>query len=825
MVLGANAPLLGQNATPDTEAFFEVKIRPVLVQTCGKCHGGDKVKGDLRLNARANLLKGGDSGPAIVPGDPDKSLLIQALRRTHETLKMPPDKPLPKEVIADFATWVKQGAVWPDTKGIPNQVRVEHWAFRPVKSAEPPADPDKWSDHPIDLFLSVKLREQGLKPVGPADKRTLLRRATYDLIGLPPMPEEMTAFLADKSPDAFTKVVERLLASPAYGERWARHWMDVAHYADTAGDNADYPIPEARLYRDYLIDAFNADKPYDELVREQLAGDILAKQGPKEKYAVRVIATGFLALSRRYATAPYELWHLTLEDAIETTGSAFLGMTLRCARCHDHKFDPITMEDYYGLYAIFANTTFPYAGSEELASKGFSRQHMVPLPPPGDAEPRMKAFQEKINQLQSDIGRVEKEDPLAQNVKEANKQIEELKKQVEMQESEKKEVQALKKQLLERTQKRDQTSKVLEDKLKKMRADLRNLERPGLPADLPGAYAVSEGKPVETRMQLKGDPDNPGPVAKRCVPRFLTGEAPVHFPDNSSGRLELAQWLTRPENPLTARVLVNRVWHYHFGAGIVATPSNFGVRGEPPSHPELLDWLTTQFIKDGWSIKALHRRIMLSKAYQLASTNDPINAVKDPGNRWHWRFERRRLEAEAIRDALLAVSGNLDRQHPGVHPFPPISQWGWTQHNAFKEVYPSNHRSVYLMTQRLQRHPFLALFDGPDTNHSTDKRTSSTAPLQALYLMNNPFVKEQAESLAKKLIAATSEESNRIERMVELAWGRPPGAAEVDKASLYLKQYKEGLARSGAPEEKQELEAWTSYARIILSANEFVYVD
>jgi hypothetical protein len=287
----------------------------------------------------------------------------------------------------------------------------------------------------------------------------------------------------------------------------------------------------------------------------------------------------------------------------------------------------------------------------------------------------------------------------------------------------------------------------------------------------------------------------------------------------------LAQWLTRPENPLTTRVLVNRVWHYHFGAGIVATPSNFGVRGEPPSHPELLDWLTTQFIKDGWSIKALHRRIMLSKAYQLASTDDPINAVKDPGNRWHWRFERRRLEAEAIRDALLAVSGNLDRRRPGVHPFPPISQWGWTQHNAFKEVYPSNYRSVYLMTQRLQRHPFLALFDGPDTNHSTDKRSSSTVPLQALYLMNNPFVKEQAESLAKKLIASTSEESKRIERMVELAWGRPPGAAEVDRASLYLKQYKEELARSGAPEEKQELEVWTSYARIILTANEFVYVE
>ncbi|MFL5242948.1 MAG: DUF1553 domain-containing protein [Gemmataceae bacterium] len=815
----------GQTGAPDAEAFFETKIRPVLIQTCGKCHGGDKVKGGLRLNARASLLKGGESGPAIVPGDPDKSLLIQALRQTHETLKMPPDKPLPRDVVADFVAWVKHDAVWPESKAILNPPRVDHWSFRPVKSAEPPVDPDKWSDHPIDRFLAAKLREQGLKPVGPADKRTLLRRATYDLIGLPPTPGEIAAFLADDSPDAFAKVVERLLASPAYGERWARHWMDVAHYADTAGDNADYPIPESRLYRDYLIDAFNADKPYDEFVREQLAGDILAKQGPKKQYAERVIATGFLALSRRYATAPYELWHLTLEDTIETTGAVFLGLTLRCARCHDHKFDPITMEDYYGLYAIFSNTTFPYAGSEELASKGFSRQHMVPLLPPELAEPRIKAFEEKIKQQQTEMSRVEKEDALAQQVAGLNKQLDDLKKRIESQAKDKQDVQPLQNQVKELTQLRDQAAKQLEEKVKKLRADLRNFQRPGLPSDVPGAYAVSEGKPTETRVQLKGDPDKPGPVAKRCVPKFLTGNSPVPFAEDSSGRMELAQWLTRPENPLTARVLVNRVWHYHFGTGIVATPSNFGVRGEPPSHPELLDWLTTQFIKDGWSIKALHRRIMLSKAYQLASTNDPANAAKDPANRWHWRFERHRLEAEAIRDALLAISGNLDRKRPGVHPFPPIAQWGWTQHNAFKEVYPSNHRSVYLMTQRLQRHPFLALFDGPDTNHSTDKRTSSTVPLQALYLMNNPFIKDQAETLAKKLIAATAEEPRRIERLIELAWGRPPVPTEVQKAVAYVNEYKKEVAKTGVSHDKRELEAWTSYARIVLTANEFFYVD
>jgi hypothetical protein len=299
----------------------------------------------------------------------------------------------------------------------------------------------------------------------------------------------------------------------------------------------------------------------------------------------------------------------------------------------------------------------------------------------------------------------------------------------------------------------------------------------------------------------------------------------VSFPEDGSGRLQLAQWLTRPEHPLTARVIVNRVWQYHFGRGIVGTPSILGVRGEEPTHPELLDWLTRRFIQDGWSIKALHRRIMLSRTYQPGSTDSPENAAKDPDNRRHWRFDRRRLDAEALRDAMLSVSGNLDLTRPGPHPFPPINQWGWTQHNPFKEIYPSNHRTVYLMTQRIQRHPFLALFDGPDTNHSTEKRTSSTVPLQALYLSNNDFVKTQAEGLARKLMAEASDDRKRIDQGFSLAWNRPPKTDEVDKGLAYLQRYREALAEAGVPEDKRELEAWTSYARVILTANEFMYVD
>jgi hypothetical protein len=607
---------------------------------------------------------------------------------------------------------------------------------------------------------------------------------TFDLIGLPPTPGEVNAFLADRSPEAFAKVIDRLLASPRYGERWGRHWLDVARYADTAGDNADYPIPEIHRYRDYVIDAFNADLPFDQFAREQLAGDILAGEGPPEKYAGRVAATGFLALSRRYATAPYEFWHLSLEDAVDTTGAAFLGLTMRCARCHDHKYDPVTQRDYYGLYGIFAATAFPYAGSEEFASMNKGRQHFVPLLPPAEVEPRLKAYRERLAWLAQEIAALQKE-AAAPN---ADKQS----------------VQA---------------------RLNERKAEHRLLHRRGLPPDVPGAYAVSEGEPVETRVHRQGDPGRPGAVVPRGVPAFLDGGRPVEFPADGSGRLQLARWLTRPDHPLTARVLVNRVWLHHFGSGLVGTPNNFGVRGEAPTHPALLDFLAAEFVRDGWSVKRLHRRILLSKTYQMSSAGDADHAARDPGNRWRWRFDRRRLDAEALRDAMLAVSGRLDLTRPGAHPFPPISDWGWTQHNPFKDVYPSSRRSVYLMTQRLQRHPYLALFDGPDPNTSAGQRTTSTVPLQALYLMNHPFVREQAEGLAGRLLAVSEDAGQRVLRAHEWAWGRPPTPAEVDRGTAYVRRYERALAAAGAPPERLEVEAWTSYARVLLTANEFLYVD
>jgi hypothetical protein len=781
--------LAGANrATDDRETLFETRIRPVLVAQCVRCHGAEKINNGLRVDARQSLIHGGDSGAAIVPGHPEQSLLLRAIRQAGD-LKMPPPpaRRLPDSIIADFEEWIQDGATWPknDDRGSawrqPAAPAAQtHWAFRPVVKVTPPADPSGWSANAVDRFISQNLRARGLKPVRPAPKSVLLRRASFDLIGLPPTPADVRAFMADNSPDAFEKVIDRLLASPQYGERWGRYWMDVARYADTAGDNADYPVPEARLYRDYIIDSFNADKPYDQFLREQIAGDILAKDGAAGRYAEQVTATGFLALSRRYATAPYELWHLTLEDTIDTVGRACLGITLRCARCHDHKFDPVPTADYYRLYGIFASTRFPYAGSEELVSKKFGRTGFVPLVPEAAAAPRLVAYRREIDTDRNEIDHLQAGHP-----------------------------------------RRGPGAK----QLKSLQRRLKVLERSGSPAELPVAYAVSEGTVTDAHIQLHGEPSQEGALVTRGVPQFLP-DFPGTVPTaNESGRLELADWIASPRNPLTARVMVNRVWQHHFGRGVVGTPSNFGTRGSPPTHPELLDWLTASFIEHGWSIKWLHREIMNSRTYQLASTTDPHNETIDESNTWHWRFDRQRLDAEAIRDAMLDVAGTLDLARAGRHPFPDIDDWTWTQHVPFKAAYPSNHRSVYLMTQRLHRHPFLGLFDGPDTNTTTDVRSSSTVPLQALFLMNSQFMRDTAAAFAQRVCRDASAPRDRISLMEELAYCRPPSPAETAKAEDFLTQFRTLGLSSGLNPSRADAEAWLSYARVILAANEFFYVD
>lgn len=778
---------LAQPATQlSAEEFFETRIRPVLVEKCLSCHSPDNAENSLRLDAREHMTSGGESGPAIVPGSPDDSLLIQAVRRSSEDLQMPPDDPLPADVVTDLEQWVADGAYWPEDIVLGAEAEAEwqsHWAFQPVRDAQPPEDPRNWSANPIDRFIAAMHTELGLTPVGRAANGALIRRLYFDLIGLPPTPEQLHSALEDTGPDAWPRLIDELLASPHYGEHWGRHWMDVVRYADTAGDNADYPVPEARLYRDYIIDSFNADKPYDQFAKEQLAGDLLAQSARRERFAELVAATGFLALSRRYATAPYEFWNLTLEDTIDTVGQAFLGLSLKCARCHDHKFDPVTSNDYYALYGIFDSTQYPWAGGEEFHSKKTHRQHFVSLLPEAEAAPLRENFQHELTALAGEI-------------KAAQQQLEAA---------------------------ADDAKPELKKSLETLQRRRFIMLRRGAPPGLPIAYAVRDREPRDVARQLKGDPAQPGPVVPRGAIEFFNGR--LEIPDGSSGRLQLARWLVDPQHPLTARVFVNRVWQQHFGRGLVQTPSNFGLRGAPPSHPELLDFLTQRFVNSGWSVKTLHRLILTSHTWQLSTAHDPANAAIDPGNAYCWRHDRRRLKAESIRDAMLQAGGGLDFSRPAEHAFPPPHKWKWTQHNPFRDFYESPHRSVYLMVPRIQRHPFLGLFDGPDTNASTGLRSVSTVPPQALYLLNSPEMESTATQLAARLLRSAGDHDARVHLAHRLCYSRAATDSECALAAEYLTAGTASLATTALPEAEHKLAVWTSYARLLLASNEFFYVD
>jgi len=1261
MILGGLwACALGTARADERDDFFEAKIRPVLAGTCFRCHGDSKTGGALRVDSREALLKGGESGPALTPGKPDDSLLIRAIQRRDDVSAMPPekDKALRADQVADFVTWIKSGAVWPAKSA--RFVAAKHWAFEPVRDVAPPDVQDpSWVRTSIDRFVRAKQEAAGIRPAPVADKLTLIRRATYDLTGLPPTPEDVQAFLQDSSPQAFATVVDRLLKSPAYGERWGRHWLDVVRYADTAGETADYPVPLAWRYRNYVIDAFNADKPYDEFLREQIAGDVLASRGPREQYAERVTATGYLAISRRFGFDSENYHHLTIQDTIDTLGQTVLGLSLGCARCHDHKFDAVSMLDYYALYGIFDSSRYPFPGSEQKQKV----RSLAPLIPPsesqagwheyaarvadvagrlarnkqpvspallrsltdcdGDFELQAAAaggsngvlvspwlYQGKVsvtNAAQSPyknyyasgksgvsvpagsspyrfaqalyprrtrengrqlhvnldfrvaapdasargehrvaLGAIDRTnaveliisaDAMALRVGETVERLRVLTPNtwhnvqltIDLQErtvtgrvgvpdatsefaarpissawsgsielvafeshgaadavrpaiefdnfgvrstsippvstelprvepdANSINVDALAGELqalvgidgdLE-LQARDKPpaspwnpgpnsvvklspeaqspyrnvyapgelglhlpnrgeydgfgltlTAVKPDQAGKLFVgfDFRCVSqeaggagswryylghgpgnsaaielffngseffrrsgaakesvgrlaigqwyqvqltldlnaktyvgtfaspastlkfsgelatgwdgtidysfidsyghiggvRPSLDADnfvlgdkplppfdapavqsdadaqllrrtnvdrlrrqlaslqtnagrdqeqlnqllaegpFPLAYGMAEGTPHKASIHLRGEPDRLGSEVPRGFIRVLGG-GPLPTETRGSGRLELAQWLTRPDNPLTARVMVNRIWQYHFGRGIVATANDFGVRGLPPTHPELLDHLATQFVRDGWSIKSMHRLIMLSATYQQAAILEP--AILEPASsdspraaasslppaELYARFVRRRLSAEEIRDAILAVSGELDLTPAREHPFPSPITWGYTQHGPFNAVYDHNRRSVYLMTQRLKRHPFLALFDGPDPNATTAERLATTVPTQALFFLNDPFVHAKAEKWAARLVAASADERPRIELAWRRAVGRVPSADEWAEASEFLKAY-----RTAAAAEKQdqvEQRALAAYLRAIFSSNEFLHVD
>ena len=1254
--------MLGVESTAGN-AFFENKIRPALVDHCYPCHsaGAKKIQGNLKLDSRESFLKGGTDGVVVVPGQPDESRLIQAVRYTDKDLKMPPEKEggkrLPETVVADLVEWVRLGAPYPETPEGRTPTRPRSWSFEPIRDPHPPAVKNtRWPSTSVDAFLLAKLEENGTSPAPSADKHTLIRRATYDLIGLPPTPEEIDAFQSDRSANAFDTVIERLLSSPHYGERWGRHWLDIVRYADTAGDTADYPVGLAWRYRNYVIDAFNADKPYDEFLREQIAGDILAEQGPRERYAERVIATGFLAISRRFGFDSENYHHLTLQDTLDTLGQSVLGLSLGCARCHDHKFDPISMKDYYALYGIFASSHYAFPGSEQKARL----RVMAPLLPMAESQPRWREYDQKVAALADSLARQKQSVPsatfrslhdsdgdfeiqkdaaggsygvivppwlsegkvsvtlaaqspfknlyplgkfgtsiasgahdyrLAQTLYPrrtvetsrglqvnldfrfapldssangrhrfwigartgapavelflaANALFARVESRLEslcelesgqwhnlqltldllnrkvsgiithggttarfsekpftpewsgvidhvqfdshdragatlpaldidnfgiqpdpiatatttmpalpitpghprpeallaeldtligldggfewqtdgapperpwhpgpksvvkvartaqspfrnlfpagtrglqmpnrgdydgfgltlapawsthrsdrlhlafdfrcgsesaggdgswryyvghgagnaaavelffngreffansgssnqttipLHVGEWHQVQlvldlrerryvgtlatpagsvafegsfskawdgmidytfidsygnragvrpaldtdnfifresslaplnasAMSESVTEFESRRTRVSELrqqlvaLAGEASKQAKELTELLTDG-PCDM--AYGVVEGTVQNVHLQLRGEPDRPGEEVPRGFIQALGG-GPLPPGVQGSGRLELANWLTRPDNPMTARVMVNRIWQQHFGRGLVGTPNDFGIRGMLPTHPDLLDHLATRFIQSGWSIKAMHRLIMLSSAYRVGSRGGLISdrmhkatsANTESLSAEYSTFTRRRLSAEEIRDSILAISGALERNPGQGHPFPSPVAASFTQHAPFIGAYDHNQRSVYLMTQRIKRHPFLALFDGPDPNASTADRRTTTVPTQALYFLNSSFVSEKADQCASRLQVSCADDGQRVELAWRLMTGRAPAEAERTEAAEFLNAYRRGLVAAG--QSNVEFAALAAYLRSLFGSNEFLHVD
>ena len=1243
LVAGWMAGSAPRAVADERETLFESKIRPVLVGTCFRCHGDSKTSGELRVDSLKGLLQGGESGPAIVPGKPEASLLIRAIQRQADVSAMPPEKEnaLRPDQVADFVSWVKGGAVWPAKSAKFEATR--HWALEPVSDVAPTVKDHAWGKSSIDAFIRAKQEAAGVGPAPPADKLTLIRRATYDLTGLPPTLDEVEAFLRDDSPHAFETVVERLLGSRAYGEKWGRHWLDIVRYADTAGETADYPVPLAWRYRNYVIDAFNADKPYDEFLREQIAGDILAKQGRAEKFAERVTATGYLAISRRFGFDSENYHHLTIQDTIDTLGQSVLGLSLGCARCHDHKFDPVSMQDYYALYGIFDSSRYAFPGSEQKQKV----RSMAPLVPPAESLPKWREYEKQVAALTANLTRHKRPVPAA-----VLRSLDDMDGDFELQapaaggshgvlvppwlyegriavtnaaQSPFKNLFPMGRvgasiaadggayrmaQAIHLPRSRDDTESVFVNldfrvgppdpsakgahrfslgkfsgapslevlitsetvslrigqtvevlgtlpstqwQNLQLRVDLKNQKvsgrfgtpgaitefadkalatdwggaielvvldsggdkdarlpaieydnlgvqaveipavttelpaaavaagepdpaalteqlqaltgidgdfelqtdgappaspwnpgpnsvvklsasaqspycniygpgtlgvhmpnrgeydgfgltlpavkpaangqlfvsfdfrcasqdkggngswryyighgpghsaavelffngseffrrsgdaresvaplmigqwyqvqlvldlpaksytgvlassagktefsgkmasgwdgaidysfidsyghiggvRPALDADnfalqdsalplldappkesadiekrrtqaatlrrqlaslqslvdrqgqelqsllaegpVPLAYGIAEGTPHNARIQYRGEPDQLGDEVPRGFLKAL-GQSTLAPDVTGSGRLELAQWLTRPDNPLTARVMVNRIWQYHFGRGLVKTPNDFGTRGLPPTHPELLDHLATEFVHSGWSIKTLHRRILFSSTWQQSSQ------VTGTGERdttdLYVGFPRRRLSAEEIRDAILAVSGVLDRSPAREHPFPSPVNWTFTQHAPFTALYDHNQRSVYLMTQRLKRHPFLALFDGTDPNASTADRLETTVPTQALFFLNDPLIHTLADTWATRLRAERADDVQRIDLAWQQAYGHLPTEAERKEAAEFLAACRAELMAANI--DQVELRALAAYLRTIFASNEFLHVD
>ena len=800
--------MMGGGATPEQVEFFEMKIRPIFEANCVKCHSskGERLRGGLRIDTRALLIEGGDSGAAIVPGDPDSSLLIRAVRYQDTELQMPPKSQLTAEQVADLERWIRMGA--PDPReseasgevmvSEPTEVDIEKgkkfWSFVPPTKPEIPAVEDgRWCHGEIDRFVLAKMEEHNVLPVQDADKRTLIRRLTFDLTGLPPTDGEIQLFERDKAKGAYGRLVDRLLASPRFGERWGRHWMDTARFAESSGKERNILYPHAWRYRDWIIKSLNEDKPYDQFLREQLAGDLLPAEDDTDR-AWKQIATGFLAVGAKgHNTQGRGQFLVDLADEqIMAVGQGMLGITVHCARCHDHKFDPIPTADYYALAGIFLSTETMFGTERSQGNRHAS--DLVTLPPGADVPngPRMTSQQRTF--LTTIRDRAAREAGLNADGTPSGAQVD------------------------------PQRARQARDQIDSIDGVFERFDESGAPT-LANRLAMGarEATPMDAPILIRGELDKRGEKVSRGVLQVMTDSDTPRI-NSGSGRLELAEWVTNPSNALTARVAVNRVWLHLFGKGIVPTPDNFGSSGQAPTHPELLDHLATSFIEDGWSVKRLIRRIVSSHSYQLASKNEPANAKRDPDIAWLWRMPNRRLEGEAIRDAMLSVSGTLDTEPPIGSPVGVFEGGAQVASSRFVST-DMTKRSVFLPQVREQTEEALDVFDFIDTAFVTSDRDETNVPAQALYLMNDPRVVSMAQSMADRLVTECKDDNERVRRGFELAFGRLPTSSEGLAARSFLKDFAKIEQAAGTQPGEMIRLGWTAFCQGLFESAEFRYLD
>ena len=936
----AQVALTGPAPTVEQTEFFESKIRPLFATKCSTCHGEQVQMAGLKLITAEGFLRGADTGPIVVEGGPGASRLIQAVRYEGK-IKMPPTGKLSDQEIAALEEWVKMGAPWPNAEASQNALegsspqqpdaspqwsekQLAHWAFQPVSDpVAPVVTQEKWVQTAIDRFILARLEAEGLHPAPPAAKLTLLRRAKFDLQGLPPTKEEINEFLEDDSPQAFARLVDRLLASPRYGEKWGRNWLDVARYAESTGLDSDIKVPNAWKYRDYVIDSFNNDTPYDRFVIEQLAGDLLPPGKPGEVNERGIIATGFLAVGPKPVTQQdvVKLKYDVADEQIDTTSKAFMALTISCARCHDHKFDPIATKDYYSLAAIFASIK----NFEELdPSTTRSKVHLEPLVP-NDVHQRYKEHQERIQVVRQKIRSITELAMLQHIIMQQGPRLADY--MVAAHEVYKKGADLAKvaadwrldcevlqawvdylkpggdlRLHLEEWYKADESNlpSVAEkyqerylargaewiDKLQKWQEEIQAWDgtgkfprRPNLdpsedrffsevtldarsmdegakkvdgpfavpqkereslltdamqqqvkewrdqldlwekeaPPEPPMAYAVREDEPVEQYIFIRGSHHNLGEPVTRQFPVVLAGEqqAPI---TTGSGRLELARWLVSPDHPLTSRVMANRIWYWHFGEGLVRTPNNFGLTGEKPAHPDLLDFLAREFVRKGWSVKQMHRLIMLSSTYQTRSDAGDEVWQRDPGNRLWSRFERRRLTAEELRDSLLALDGSLNLAMGGTL-VEKLDSYGFE--NAYLHPDKTKRRTIYLPLYRNKIPSMLTLFDFVDSTASAGDRSRTIIAPQGLYFMNSEFIYQRSRALAEHLLKLNVEnDERRVEEAFWAAFGRGAKPEEVQKMLDFMARYP--VSQQGA---EARLERWQGLWRVLLASSEFSYLN